>query len=59
MTAITVEKDTTVGVVAAIAALSFLLSLLAAANNNEALAASGALVFAGAAIATVWATKRA
>ena len=59
MTTMTVQRDTTVGVVAAIAALSFLLSLIGVGYDVDLLALSGALAFVGAAIGTVWAIKRA
>ncbi len=45
--------------IAAIAALSFLVSLIGLGANIEGLAASGALAFVGATVGTVWAAKRA
>ncbi len=59
MTSIRVQRDTAVGVIAAIAALSFLVSLIGLGANIEGLAASGALAFVGATVGTVWAAKRA
>jgi hypothetical protein len=59
MTTMSVHKDTTVGVIAAIAALSFLVSLIGVGANIDGLAASGALAFVGATMGTVWAARRA
>ena len=59
MTSMTVQKDTTVGLIAAIAALSFLLTLIGFGNDIDLLAVSGALTFVGATIGTVWAARRA
>ena len=59
MTSISVQKDTTVGVITAIAALSFMVSLIGVGVNIDGLAATGALAFVGATIGTVWAVKRA
>jgi hypothetical protein len=59
MTTMSVRRDTTVGVIAAIAALSFLVSLIGVGANIDGLAASGALAFVGATVGTVWAARRA
>ena len=59
MISISVQRDTAVGVIAAMAALSFLVSLIGVGANIEGLAASGGLAFVGATVGTVWAAKRA
>ena len=59
MISISVQRDTAVGVIAAMAALSFLVSLIGVGANIEGLAASGALAFVGATVGTVWAAKQA
>jgi hypothetical protein len=59
MTTMSVHKDTTVGVITAIAALSFLVSLIGVGANIDGLAASGALAFVGATVGIVWAAKQA
>lgn len=55
----TVEKDTIVGVIAAIAALCFMLALIGVGYRIDRLAAGSAVAFFAATIATVWAVKRA
>ena len=54
----TVEKDTVVGIIAAIAALCFMLALIGVGYRIDRLAAASAVAFIGAAISTVWAVKR-